>query len=88
MTFLAKLILGIPGSQIEIEKMFKSNWVLTTLWQCHLQVESLDLIITIVKNWPNDLHVNCMPNTNMKYYLKIKKSLADDNYKLIENRIF
>ncbi len=47
-------------------------------------MENLDLIITIVKNWPKDLHVNCMPNTNMKYYLKIKKSLADDNYKLIE----
>jgi hypothetical protein len=25
-----------------------------------------------------------MPNKNMKYYLKIEKSLADDNYKLIE----
>jgi len=24
-----------------------------------------------------------MPNKNMKNYLKIKKSLADDNYKLI-----
>jgi hypothetical protein len=25
-----------------------------------------------------------MPNKNMKYYLKIKMSLTDDNYKLIE----
>jgi len=25
-----------------------------------------------------------MPNKNMKYYLKIKRFLIDDNYKLIE----
>jgi hypothetical protein len=25
-----------------------------------------------------------MPNKKMKYYLKIKRSLADDNYKLVE----
>jgi len=29
-------------------------------------VENLDKIITIVKNWPNDMWVNCMPNKTLK----------------------
>ncbi len=47
-------------------------------------MENLDIIITIVINWPNDLHVYCMPNKNMKYYKKVEESLVNDNYKLIE----
>jgi len=48
---------------------------------CPLQVENLDRIITIVKNWLDDPQVNCMPHKTMKDYLK---SLVDDNYELIE----
>jgi hypothetical protein len=44
----------------------------------------MDGIITIVKNWPNDPHAKCKPNSNFKQYLKIGKYLAKDNYNLIE----
>ncbi len=47
-------------------------------------MENLDKIITILKNWFDDLHVNCMPNKNMKDYLKVEEPLANDNYELIE----
>jgi hypothetical protein len=53
---------------------------LIALQQSYLQVENWDMIITIVENWPNDSRVNCMQNKNMKDYLKIKRSLVDDNY--------
>ncbi len=43
-------------------------------------MENLDKIITIVKNWPNDMWVNCMPNKT----LKVEGFLIDDNYDLIE----
>jgi len=49
-------------------------------------VENLDRIITIVKIWFNDPHVNCIPNKNVKDYLKVKGFLVDDNNELIEEK--
>jgi hypothetical protein len=42
----------------------------------------LDWIITIIKNWPNDPHLNCTPNVDLKDNLKVEIDLA--NYELIE----
>jgi hypothetical protein len=78
---MAKHILGILWSQIETKRIFNLVRVLIALWRCHLQVENLDRIMTIVKNWLDDPRVNCMPSKTMKDYLK---SLVDDNYELIE----
>jgi hypothetical protein len=83
-TFLAKQILDIPMSQIVIEIIFNLARILIALQRCYLQVENLERIITIVKTWLDDLHINCMPNKTMKDYLKVEGSLADDNYELIE----
>ncbi len=47
-------------------------------------MENLEKIIAIVKNWPNHQHVNFMPNKNMTNYMKAKRCLVNDNYKLIE----
>jgi hypothetical protein len=69
-TFLAKQIFGIRSSQIEIEKMFNLAKVLMSLQQHRLQMENLDKIITIVKNWFDYPHANCMENENIKKYLK------------------
>lgn len=84
--FLAKQILGIPSSQIKIEQVFNLARVLTTLRCRRLQVENTDRIITVVKNWLDDPHANCKPNSNFKQYLKAKESLANENYNLIEER--
>ncbi len=43
-------------------------------------MKNLDRIITIVKTWLDDSRVNNMPNKTTK----VKGSLADDNYELIE----
>jgi len=47
-------------------------------------VENFNRIITIVKNWLDDPCVNCIPNKNMKNYLKAKGFLVDDNNELTE----
>ncbi len=53
-SLFVKQILGILGSQIEIEHVFNLARVLTNLKHYRLQVDKLDRIITMVKNWPDD----------------------------------
>jgi hypothetical protein len=86
MAFLANQILGIPRSQIEIKRFFSLVEVWKTLLQFCLQLENLDKIITIVKNWLYDSCMNCIPNKNMKDYLKAKASLVDDNNELLKKK--
>jgi hypothetical protein len=83
-TFLIKQILSILGTQIGRGRMVNCARMLTSLWHCCLQVENFDWIIIIVKNWPNDPCLNCKKKMNMKEYMKVKVSLADDNYDLIK----
>jgi hypothetical protein len=66
--------------------VFNLVGIWTTLQQFHLQVEKLDRIIAIVKNWLDDPHMNYIPNKNMKNYLKVKGSLVDDNNELTEGK--
>jgi hypothetical protein len=48
-------------------------------------MENLDKVITnFVKNWHDDPCMNCMPNKNMKDYLKARGYLVHENYELIE----
>jgi len=65
--FFPKQILEIPGFQIETKKMVSLLGVLIACW---LQVENFDQIIIVVKNWPNDQHLNCLANANFKDYIK------------------
>jgi hypothetical protein len=82
--FLTKQTLSIPKLEIEIERVFSLLGILVALKQCRLQVENLNMIIKIVKNWLDDLCMNCMQNKNTKDYLKVEGSLINDNYELIE----
>jgi hypothetical protein len=53
--------------------------------KCHcLQLKILDWIITLVKNWLDDLHLNCIANANFKKYIKFEVTLVEENYELIE----
>jgi hypothetical protein len=51
-------------------------------------VENLDQIIMVVKNWPNDSWLNCMPTAALKDYIKIECFLVEENYDLIEEADF
>ncbi len=64
--------------------MFRLTNVLIVLKCCHLQVQNLDWIITIINNQPDDLHLNCTSNVNLKDYLKVEIGLVEDSYGLIK----
>jgi hypothetical protein len=49
-SFVARQILGILGSQIEIKRIFNIARVLTSLWCCGLGVDNLDKLFMIMKN--------------------------------------
>jgi hypothetical protein len=68
------------GLQIETKRVFSIASVLTTLKHCHLQVENMDQIITVVKNWLDDPCHNCKPNVDLKEYFKEEDSLAMEKY--------
>jgi hypothetical protein len=55
-SFLAKQILGILGSQFEIECIFSFVVVLITLLQYYLQVENLEMIIMVMKKTNMMIH--------------------------------
>ncbi len=40
----------------------------------------MDWIIIVVKNWPNDLCLNCTPNIDVKNYMKANVILTKENY--------
>jgi predicted transcriptional regulator len=48
-------------------------------------MENLNRIITMGKKWPNDLHLNCTPNANLKDYMKDEIVLIVKNNQLIAN---
>jgi hypothetical protein len=52
--FLARHILAIHGSQIEIERIFFVARVLTNIHCCKLGFTNLDASVTIYKNWSED----------------------------------
>jgi hypothetical protein len=57
--FFFRQILRIIGSQIEIEKIFLLTHILTNLKKCHLQLKYIENLISMNKNWPNDVRVGC-----------------------------
>ncbi len=60
-----------------------------TVLKCNcLQVENMDSIIIVVKDWLDDPHANCKPHSDFKQYLKTEKSLAKENYNLIEEHSY
>jgi hypothetical protein len=47
-------------------------------------VEDFDRIIMVVKNWPDDPHMNYKTNANLKDYIKFEVAPAEENYGFIE----
>jgi hypothetical protein len=62
--------------------MFSFVGVLTII-RCHLQLENMDWIIMVLRNYPNGLHANYKPNSNVKAYMEVEDYLVKNNYDLI-----
>ncbi len=54
---LAHQILGIIGSQIEIERVFSLPWIFTNLKESCSQSNNLGNLIFVSKNWPKHLPI-------------------------------
>jgi hypothetical protein len=59
-SFVARKILKILGSQIETKRIFNIVGVLTSLCHCRLGVENLDKFVIIMKNRSSNARVDCM----------------------------
>jgi hypothetical protein len=42
----------------------------TNLGRCHLQIENLEKLIFVSKNWPNDPKIGCKSPSNLLEFLK------------------
>jgi hypothetical protein len=51
---------GIPTSQMEIKRFFSTTRLLSALWRCCLQIEHLDGLIFVNKNWPFYSCIGCL----------------------------
>jgi hypothetical protein len=56
--FLACQIIGVVKSQIEIERFFSLMGTLTNVRRHHLQMNNLEKLIFMNKNWPRDFRVD------------------------------
>jgi len=65
--------LGIVGSQIEIETIFYLVGILTNLRRCCLQIENLEKLIFINKNWLNDFRIVCKSPSNLSKFFEMDK---------------
>jgi hypothetical protein len=74
MSFFANQILGILSSKIETKQVFNLVGVLIALKCCHLQVDNMDWILIIVKNWPNDPRANCKAKFKLQTILESIKT--------------
>jgi hypothetical protein len=56
--------------------VFSLAYVLIALRCYRLPMDNLDQIIIVVKNWLNDLYLNCSQHKDLTNILKVEFSLA------------
>ncbi len=78
MVELARQILGISTNQIETERIFSIVGILITLGRCRLQIDNLDKLIFVHKNWPSNLHVDCLKPFNLTIICEAKFDLTNE----------
>ncbi len=76
--FLACWILGIVESQIAMKGIFSWIEILIKLRKCHLQLNNLDKLIFVNKNWPNDIKVGCKSFSNLVEFITIDAYLEEE----------
>ncbi len=58
--YLTRTILGIPRNQIKTKRVFSIVGILIGLCWCWLGAKNLDLLVLLIKNWPNDPIFLCL----------------------------
>ncbi len=68
-------ILMIVSFQFEIGRIFSFVGILVNLRICHLQLQNLEKLIFVSKNWPNDARVGCKAFHNLVELIDYKLDL-------------
>jgi hypothetical protein len=76
--FYARKILGIVGSQIEMERIFFLIRIFTSFRRCHLQLENLEKLIFVNKSWPNDPRIDCKSSSSFVELINIDVDLEEE----------
>jgi hypothetical protein len=76
--FFSCQILEIIDSQIETKRIFSLIRILTNLRGCHLQLEKLEKLNFVNKNWPNDCRVGCKSLSNFLEHIGIDGDLEEE----------
>jgi hypothetical protein len=79
--FLVRQILGIVGSQIEVERVFSIASICTNLHHSRLGTESIEMLISIYKNIPKDVRVG--GSLSMHKFMEMEEILMDENEEVI-----
>jgi hypothetical protein len=74
----ARQIQEIVGFQIEIERIFSSIGILTSLKRCCLQSKKLDNLIFVNKNWPDDPRIDCKSTFSLVDYIETNLNLEKE----------
>lgn len=88
--FLARQILGIVGSQVELERLFSISGVITSLQRRKLGMDKLGMdnlesLVLISKNWPDETRNDTkLEEISLPHFLAVEDSIIDDNEYLIE----
>jgi tRNA splicing ligase len=71
--YLARTILGIPSSHIEIERIYFIASILINLRNCHLDLKNLDLLVLLIKNWLDDPLLVLRINEDLNMWMGLVK---------------
>ncbi|KAG0584835.1 hypothetical protein M758_3G242300 [Ceratodon purpureus] len=83
--YLARQILGIVGSQVEIERIFSITGVILSQQRRRLGTDHLEKLVFISKNWPDEQNnVGKLEDESVEHFLEIEDIIIDDNVHLIE----
>jgi hypothetical protein len=70
--------LRIVGSQIKTEIIFSLARILANLRRFKLQLEILEILIFVSKNWPNDLRTGCKSPFSSVEFIGIDGHLEEE----------
>ena len=80
LAYLAQQFFGIPGSYIEMERIFSVAEVLINLRRRRLGLSNVNGLIMIYKNWPTDARSACeLASTNVVEFLNNEHEILDDH---------
>jgi hypothetical protein len=82
---LARQVLGIMGSKIQIEKIFNFVGIVTNLWRSRIGINNLNCFVLVIKHWPNNACIRCDGEEakNLHDYLQAEK-IIEKNHELID----